>query len=66
MEKPKSKAQAFKEYRKKHGRYHPADPTSPMNAEGISKLEEIKTPNKSLARRKKGGILGGPAHNRLY
>lgn len=62
MEKPKSKKQAFKEYKTKKGYHHMADPLHPMNSERVSKLVPIKTPNKSLARRKSGGKVG----NRLY
>ena len=58
MEKPKSKKQAFKDYKNKYGRHHMADPLHPMNAEMVSKLEPIRTPNKSLARRKSGGKVG--------
>ena len=58
MEKPKSKKQAFKEYKLKKGYHHMRDPLHPMNAEMISKLVPTRTPNKSLARRKSGGKVG--------
>ncbi len=58
MEKPKSKKQAFKEYKLKKGYHHMRDPLHPMNSEMVSKLVPTKNPNKSLARRKSGGKVG--------
>jgi hypothetical protein len=40
MEMPKSKADAFKEYKDKEGYHHKADPKHPMNAERTTGLPD--------------------------
>jgi len=41
---PKSKKQAFKEYKEKEGHHHKADPNHPMNAEGPPKVKRAPQP----------------------
>jgi hypothetical protein len=49
MQTPKSKSEAFGEYKKKKGHHHKADPKHPMNAErtGPSTLKEDPVYKKS-------------------
>ena len=39
---PKSKADAFKEYKNKEGYHHKADPKHPMNAERTTGIPDYK------------------------
>ena len=56
MKTPKSKAQAFAEYRKKNGEFHPADPKNPMNgADRTASFETMEEWSKKNSGMKYGG-----------
>ena len=54
MKRPKSKMKAFNEFRKKNGRFHPADPRRPMNAESTNPKLPNETRGTDMSRHGQG------------
>ena len=50
---PKTKTQAFADYKKKNGSYHRADPRHPMNSESTGPSTTVKTKRSGGAMKKK-------------
>lgn len=50
---PKTKTQAFADYKKKNGRHHRADPRHPMNSESTGPSTTVKTKRSGGAMKKK-------------
>ena len=50
---PKTKAQAFADYKKNNGRHHRADPRHPMNSESTGPSTTVKTKRSGGAMKKK-------------